>query len=345
MIFFCGMLDHISMSGAQRLAALREEGHHVVPFHQDQHMAHAMRTWPLRKWTDCVFRPEAVTAFNAAFLTALRRSAPSIAWIEKALLLQPSTLERARDLLPNCTFVCFQDDDPFGLRLEEERLWRSFIAAIPFYDVHFVKRKDNIAEFAAHGARHVAIFTSGFHAPLFHPAPVTSSSKQHEVVFVGTALDHRTAHVASLLRDHSLPLAVFGNRWRRHMVFYRYRSHFHPAVWGASYAHVLRSACIALGYVSSSNRDEYSMRSFEIPAVGTFLLAERTAAHMAFFEEGREAEFFSSPRECATKARFFLTHSSDRERMALSAYRRSVDSDYTLRRRMRDALSSLSSLR
>jgi spore maturation protein CgeB len=342
MIFFCSMLGDISMAGAQRLSTLREDGYDTHAFHQDPYMSDSVKAPPWRYLTRSPFRADSIAAFNRDLLRELSRVRPKVAWIEKALLLSPNTLLRARDLLPDCTFVCFQDDDPFGERTEESALWRSFVACIPFFDLHFVKRPENLEEFASHGARRVALFTSGFFAPLFSPSPTTSTPPARHVVFVGTALDHRKSDITTLLRHYRLPLDVYGERWNRTAVYYRHRSHFHAAVSNRAYADLLRSARIALGYVSSSNRDEYSMRSFEIPAVRTFLLAERTPTHMALFEEGREAEFFSSPSECAEKVRFYLANHTARERIATAGYQRCVESDYSLRRRMRDAMALVS---
>ena len=77
------------------------------------------------------------------------------------------------------------------------------------------------------------------------------------------------------------------------------------ACYGVDYARALTGAKIAIGLLSKRIPETTTTRSFEIPACGTMLLAERTQDHQALFEEGVEAEFFDSAEECADKARFY----------------------------------------
>ena len=102
---------------------------------------------------------------------------------------------------------------------------------------------------------------------------------------------------------------------------------------------------LCLGFVSRSNGDEFTHRSFEIPACRGFLLAERTAKHQEIFDEGHEAEFFDSPEECADKVRFYLGDEEARQRIAAAGYQRGLKSDYSLRRRMSDAVREIQELR
>ena len=48
------------------------------------------------------------------------------------------------------------------------------------------------------------------------------------------------------------------------------------------------------------------MRTFEIPASKGFMLHEKSEEVMDFFEEGKEAEYFSSPEEVLDKLKFYL---------------------------------------
>jgi spore maturation protein CgeB len=110
------------------------------------------------------------------------------------------------------------------------------------------------------------------------------------------------------------------------------------------YRELLWQASIALGFVSWSNHDEFTMRSFEIPAAGTFLLAERTMTHQSLYVEGREAEFFDNSEECRDKLLYYLDHSPQRRQIAAAGHERCVKSGYGITDRLRLALQTVAEL-
>jgi spore maturation protein CgeB len=108
-------------------------------------------------------------------------------------------------------------------------------------------------------------------------------------------------------------------------------------VWGTEYVGVLALAKIGLGLLSKYYPDQFTTRSFEIPGAGAMLLAERTPDHLEIFEEGKDADFFSSPAELIDKTQFYLTHHKQRTAVA-AAGRSKVLHNYHWRDVLRPAL-------
>jgi spore maturation protein CgeB len=331
------------MSGWQRYQCLRELGHSVTPFNQDNYVAEALLQKPLALLRGRLYDEKTVERFNRELLTVLGDARPDIAWFEWPILLRAETLSLAASRVPHCRFVSFQDDNPFGSRPGERLRWHYFLEAIPHYHLHFLKRQSDVLEFQCRGARRTQIFRHGFYAPLFRPispADIPSALRQ-DVSFVGTPLDHRTSAISDLLIRHRVPLRVYGGRWSRTLVYHRRRKSFRPPALAEDYVKVICASRISLGFVSSSNHDEYTMRTFEIPACRGFLLAERTPTHQELFAEGKEAEFFSSTEECADKIRFYLKQEPLRARIADKGHRRCLDSDYSLQRSVAEAVGQI----
>src|SRR5262249_35483281 len=122
-IFFCGTLRQNWMSSWQRCQTLRELGHSVVEFQQDGYNDGAIASRLKRLATNCLYDDRVIDEFNHHFLTAVLAVRPQVAWIEWPVLLRRQTLEDAAARLPNCRWVAFQDDNPFGSRPGEHRRW------------------------------------------------------------------------------------------------------------------------------------------------------------------------------------------------------------------------------
>ena len=112
------------------------------------------------------------------------------------------------------------------------------------------------------------------------------------------------------------------NRWARPCVSGN-------GAWGTDYLRALANTKIALGLLGKHIPETTTTRSFEIPAMGAFLLAERTEDHMALFEEGREAEFFGDHEELKDKLRFYLANDRARRAIAAAGRKRCLDSGYS----------------
>ncbi len=146
---------------------------------------------------------------------------------------------------------------------------------------------------------------------------------------------------------------VWGRGWGK-MRRYPHKAlrwrHLRPAVRGGELiaeqmGKAMAANAVCLGLLYHDNRDLHTSRSFEIPACGGFMLAERTDEHLMYFAEDREAAYFGSMDELISKLRFYLAHHEARERIARAGYRRSIESPYRYVDRARTALEHFWQLR
>jgi hypothetical protein len=110
---------------------------------------------------------------------------------------------------------------------------------------------------------------------------------------------------------------------------------------GDEYARAICSFDVNLGIVSKWNRNHTASRTFQIPALGAFLLHERNELVTRYFAEGVEAEFFDSDDELLEKCRHYLAHPDERARIAAAGRQRCIDSGYAEPDRVREILPAL----
>jgi len=80
---------------------------------------------------------------------------------------------------------------------------------------------------------------------------------------------------------------------------------------------------IGLCFLSRRNRNDSTGRSFEIPALGVFMLAQRTAEHDFLYGDGEGVALFSDTKECVDKARYYLERAGERQAIAAAGQARS----------------------
>ena len=146
--------------------------------------------------------------------------------------------------------------------------------------------------------------------------------------------------------EQGIPVKVWGDRWDEFQR--KTRGEFTvagPSRYGDDYVKTICSFDINLCFLRKLNRDYQTQRSVEIPACGAFMLAERTAEHLALFEEGKEAEFFSSNEELLRKARYYLEHPVERRAIAQAGRERCLSNGYSYHERLKTMLDRVESIR
>jgi spore maturation protein CgeB len=297
----------------------------------------------LRKRRGCP-EPRLVAGLNRALLAAAEEFRPRLIFFVKAYHVLPETLERVRRLAPCYVYM---NDDMFNPANQTP----TFHGNVPLFDVILTTKSYNVREFHRAGARQAVYIANAYDPHIHYPSQPSGAERAEmagDVAFIGTFRPARADDLNRIVALRDLELNIWGggwskmgridniHRWRRWRGLH---ACVHPyELWCGDMGKAIQSNKITLGLLYRENRDLQTSRSFEIPACGGFMLAERTEEHRMYFEEDKEAAYFDSFDELRDKLRFYAAHDSVRERIAEAGYRRCVESSYRYIDRARFAL-------
>lgn len=277
-----------------------------------------------------------VRAYNRDIVKLAGDSAPEMIYVDNGAYLWPGTVAALR---ATGARMVHYTSEYFGFR----RYWyRHFLKAVHLYDAHVLTFPPSRSFLEERGARKILFTEFGYDPDLHRPPRLSPEEKgryQADAVFVGH-WEPATEAMIRTLREHGVDAKVWGPGWRRARSLTGRRA-IRP-IYGEGYVKVLAAAKICLSFLNKWCNNVYSgSRSFEIPAVGSFLLAERTEQHRSYYTEGEEAEFFGPPEEMVEKAKYYLSHDGEREAVARAGHERCLRSGYTHQDRMRRLLQDL----
>ncbi|MDR3414432.1 MAG: glycosyltransferase [Formivibrio sp.] len=270
---------------------------------------------------------------TAPFLDApiLQRVAvckPDLIWINQGTLISPGLMHHLRNT--GAKIVGYINDDLFRRGAEWMR-FRLLRKALPFYDLVAVCRLENVKEALDAGARRVERVMMSADEEIHQPRELTSEQRAKfasEVSFIGTWMPERGPFLAQLIKAE-VPLSVWGSRWEKAPEWPVIESHWRgPNLDDAEYAAAILASKICIGLLSKGNRDLHTARSLEVPALGGLLCGERTTEHMAMYQEGLEAVFWSSPQECAELCLGLLADDKRRLNVARLGHERALKNGY-----------------
>lgn len=273
-----------------------------------------------------------VMSYNHALIRAVDRERPEMIWVDSGLFVWPSTLRKIR-AMTSVPIIHYHSDD-----IESEKLkHRHYLAGLRYYDLNVTTNENNIPGLVRLGSRKVMRGEFGYD-PVLHRRVIRTEEEQYrygaDLTFIGH-WEPSTEHTILALLDHGLQVRLWGGGWHRAR---DRRLRTTAAIYGEEYVRALASAKICLCFLSKWNRNQSAGRTFEIPAIGGFLLAERTKDHQRYYLEGQEAEFFEGQVELLAKARHYLADANRREEIARAGHARCLASGYSHQDRVRQIL-------
>lgn len=282
-------------------------------------------------------------AFNRAILEAAERTRAQVVWIEKGTEVFPRTL-RALRRDPSRVLVYHNTDDWKARTRLHQLHWRYLLRGLRLYHVHFTSNLHNVKEFRELGLPEVHHMELAANPIYPAPEPVPEAERRAlgaQIGFIGH-WEEVTERALRRVADAGLTIKIYGPGWNRADL----SGVLGPAVQGRpviglEYMRAILSFDVNVGIVSKWNRNHTASRTFQIPALGAFLLHERNEVVTQLFREGVEAEFFGSDDELVEKCRYYVAHPDERRRIAEAGRRRCLASGYFETDRVRDVLPLL----
>ncbi len=278
---------------------------------------------------------------NKKISQAVKEVKPDLLLIDNKSFVQPRTLKNIRKFQPRIKIVNLITDDPTG---HARVAWRLCLSTASLFDCHFVQRKVNVNELKAVGARRVELCYRSYDPAFHRPVQLQGGDIETytcEVGFVGTYEHVRESFVAHLIQN-GIPVSVTGDGWPGGKLWDIIKPYYRGvSVYGDAYIKTLNGMKIALHFLRHGNRDEQDSRTFEIPACGTFMLAEASELHLSLFENGKDAVFFESKEELLQLTKYYLQHDEERARIAACGRERGIRSGYDHASRLKVVLNTV----
>jgi hypothetical protein len=342
-VLLVGELDPLLTTGA-RYAAFRELGVEVEGV--DTRPFLATRSAWTRRLAHLTLRTPGAFAFNRALLAAVPRFRPNVVWLEKPVFVFPRTFRRLRRE-PGLRLVYHNTDDWRARDRFHSLHWRYLLRELPRYDLYLTSNAHNVREFRERGFAPVHHMELAANPAVRDPGPLDEQERRRlggPVGFIGHH-EPETERLLAHLARAGIPVKIYGGGWERADAGGALREAIQRRfVWGDEYARAIVAFDVNLGIVSKWNRSHTASRTFQIPALGGFLLHERNELATRYFREGVEAEFFGSAEELLEKCRHYLAHPEERRRMAEAGRRRCRESGYFEVDRVREVLPLLAGL-
>jgi spore maturation protein CgeB len=342
-ILFIGDLSSYARA-RQRFLAMQDLGHVVqglswVPLETELVVGYKPKLW--HRVRRKLGYPVDVVGLNKKLLPAIAEFQPQLLWIEKANTILPSTYQQIKESFPNLKIAYYSEDDIYIFDNRSVYLQQS----LPIFDVVYTTKPRNLKELPMIGARNVVCIFQAYDRMVHRPISLSFEDHQRwgaEVSFVGF-FERDRAEQMLFLAQQGIKVRIWGCKWQAW-----FNKHPNLLVEGRpvlneDFVKVLNATRINLNFLRKANRDRHTSRSLEIPACQGFMLTERTDEHGQLFEEGKEAEFFSSPEELLEKVKYYLANEAKRQGIAEAGLKRCINSGYSHQDRLKFMLAKFES--
>lgn len=211
----------------------------------------------------------------------------------------------------------------------------------PRWDLVVTTKIFNVPELLGRGAKQ-AMFVYSAYDPSWHFRTPRRTLDQYSVGFIGNLRPDRVELVRSIGHVYGGMALVAGPGWKRERSLAQAGVEVRGPRYGVEFSETISEIRANLVLLNSDNRDTHTCRSFEVPAAGGLVVAERTEEHAELFDEGSEAVLFSNQAELFELLQRIEAEPDVFKKVALNGFRRITESGaHTYRARAGEIVKAL----
>ena len=358
-LLYVGHLNK-GQTSLMRCEAMERLGLAVAPFNARAFLE--QRSFLERRIGAMFERSPQLAHMNRALVETARRVRPSVVWFDKQEYVTAASINALKAM---DAFLVFYTPDPYFQHAWHQT--RTMTQNLSRMDLAVTTKRYELNDYARHGR--VVYMPHGFSETDHRPTPVPEAER-FDVGFVGSWEPRREA-LMERLAGAELSVKIWGFGWDhlvegrvglRRRARLRRMANGEPfavmrsealanyivprEVYANEYARALSASRISGGFLRRTlYPDTHTTRTFEVPACGSMLLAERTEEHEAFFAEDREAVFFEGEDEFVEKAVYYTRHPDKRDAIAAAGRAKCLAAGYSYTERLRQVMNDVAALR
>lgn len=276
-----------------------------------------------------------IRKINSDIQLQLKSSKANYLFLWNDVPVFPKTLKIAK--LYGVKVVTYTNDDPFKSRsiLQTRNIrnlysfywYRKFIK---FSDVNFVYRAINLQEIEKFAPKSKNFILMPYFVPDVHyPLNFSLRDCKRDVIFIGHYEDDQRVEYINYLLEKGIDIQIFGAGWEKAKDLIINGSLKDIKVMEKhNYTLELSRSRICLCFLSKLNRDEYTRRCFEIPAMKKILVSEYSHALNKIYRDGEEAVYFKSKEDLLKKVKDLLSNPREIDRIAENGYKKCLNEGF-----------------
>lgn len=278
-----------------------------------------------------------IAKLNSRLINEVLDFKPDVLFVFKGMEILPSTLNKIKSM--GVILTNYNPDHPTQ-HYSRGSGNKNVLRTIPYYDHHFCYSKNIQLELE----KRFNANTSWLPFAYVYSKKNESSEVIKRICFIGNPDKIRSDLLNDLLKNN-VPIQLFGYKWDDFIDSTYIEQGLCQILESTFNVEEAQKYGVQLNIFRPHNEGSHNLRTFEMPAIGTIMLAPYSEEHINLFEEGKEAFFYKSFEELLKKCKYLLSLDDKALKVIQNnAYQRSIQSGYGYEGRTRHIFDTFKTL-